>query len=74
MSPSLDLLLSHYRQELAEIVRRVGPAGSTPCPQGEELLWAEAGEGEGWLSAEGAMQVRRLATRVRYYEGRAGQS
>lgn len=71
MSPSLDLLLSHYRQELAEVVRRIGPDASTPCPEGEELLWADVGEGEGWLSVEGAMQVRRLAVRVRYYEGRA---
>lgn len=71
MSPSLDFLLTHYRQELADLVRRVGTAGHAPCPEGEELLWAEAGEGAGWLSAEGAMQVRRLAVRVRYYEGRA---
>ena len=35
------------------------------------MLWAEAGEVSGWLSLEQAMEIRRLAGRVRYYEGRA---
>ena len=71
MSPSLDLLLTHYRHELAELVLRVAPGEAPACPRGEELLWAEAGEVEGWLAPDRAMEVRRLATRVRFYEGRA---
>ena len=31
MSPSLDLLLTHYRHELAELVLRVAP-GEAPPP------------------------------------------
>lgn len=71
MSPSLEVLLSHYRHALAAVVLRVAPREAPPCPQGEELLWAEAGEADGWLPADGAMAVRRLATRVRFYERRA---
>lgn len=72
MSPSLDLLLTHYRHELAELVRRVTPETAPRCPVGEELLWAEAGEVAGWLPLECAMEVRRLAARLRFYEQRAG--
>lgn len=71
MSPSLHLLLTHYRHELAVTVDRFTGATGVPCPQGEELLWAEAGEAGGWLPQEGAMEVRRLASRVRFYERRA---
>ena len=71
MSPSLDLLLTHYRHELAELVLRVAPDEAPVCPRGEELLWAEAGEMAGWLPLDRAMQVRRMAQRVRFYEGRA---
>lgn len=71
MSPSLELLLNHYRQELAALLGRIGPDRGPACPPGEELLWAEAGEAEGWLTAEEAMEVRRLAVRARFYERRA---
>ena len=71
MSPSLDLLLNYYRRELAELVQVAGESGTPRCPPGEEMLWAEAGEVSGWLSLEQAMEIRRLAGRVRYYEGRA---
>lgn len=71
MSPSLEILLSHYRQELAATVGRIGPDRAPACPLGEELLWAEAGEGEGWLTTEEAMEIRRLAVRARFYERRA---
>jgi hypothetical protein len=71
MSPSLDLLLTHYRHELASLVVAVAPGEAPPCPPGEELLWAEAGEEGGWLAPARAMEVRRLAGRVRFYEGRA---
>ena len=71
MSPSLSLLLDHYRRSLSELVGHTRPPEAPPCPVGEELLWAEAGEGEGWLSADRAMEVRRLAHRVRFYERRA---
>lgn len=71
MSPSLDLLLTHYRRELADLVLRVSPEEAPACPPGEELLWAEAGEMAGWLPPDQAMAVRRLATRVRFYERRA---
>jgi hypothetical protein len=71
MSPSLDLLLTHYRHELAALLQQVTPGAAPICPQGEELLWADAGEAEGWLPADQAMQVRRVAQRVRFYEGRA---
>ena len=71
MSPSLDLLLAHYRHELAELLRRVAPADAPACPPGEELLWAEAGEAGGWLAPDQAMEVRRLASRFRFYEERA---
>lgn len=70
MSPSLDVLLPHYRRELDEVVTRLSAAGIPPCLPGEETLWAEAGEGSGWLTAEQAMELRRLAARVRFYEGR----
>jgi hypothetical protein len=73
MSPSLDLLLSYYRRELAGVVQTAVEPGTPPCPPGEELLWAEAGEVGGWLPLERAMEIRRLAGRVRYYEGRALQ-
>jgi hypothetical protein len=73
MSPSLDLLLSHYRHELAELVQRVTPGEAPACPRGEELLWAEAGEVAGWLPLERAMEVRRVASRLRFYEQRAGE-
>lgn len=72
MSPSLDLLLTHYRHELAELVLRVTPEEAPACPEGEELLWAEAGEMAGWLPLERAMEVRRIASRLRFYEQRAG--
>ena len=71
MSPSLDVLLPHYRRELDEAIVRVTPVGAPPCPQGEALLWAEAGEAEGWLTAEQSMEIRRLAGRLRFYESRA---
>lgn len=71
MSPSLSLLLSHYRSALAEAVTGVRPPEAPTCPRGEELLWAEAGEVEGWLPLDRAMEVRRLAQRVRFYERRA---
>jgi hypothetical protein len=71
MSPSLDLLLTHYRHELADLLLQVTPEEAPACPDGEALLWAEAGETEGWLTADRAMQVRRVAQRVRFYEGRA---
>ena len=71
MSPSLEVLLTHYRQELAAMVGRIGPDRAPACPPGEELLWAEAGEGEGWLTIEEAMEIRRLAVRARFYEDRA---
>jgi hypothetical protein len=71
MSPSLDLLLTHYRHELADLLLEVTPAEAPACPEGEELLWAEAGETAGWLPADRAMRVRRTAQRVRFYEGRA---
>lgn len=71
MSPSLDLLLTHYRHELAELVLRVAPGETLGCPPGEELLWAEVGEETGWLAPDHAMEVRRLAGRVRFYEARA---
>jgi len=71
MSPSLSLLLSHYRLALAEAVVEVRPPEAPTCPRGEELLWAEAGEVEGWLPLDRAMEVRRLAQRVRFYELRA---
>jgi hypothetical protein len=71
MSPSLDLLLTHYRHELAELLLRVSPEEAPVCPAGEELLWAEAGEVEGWLPLERAMEVRRVAARLRFYEQRA---
>ena len=70
MSPSLDVLLPYYRRELDEAVTRLATPGAPPCPPGEALLWAEAGEAEGWLPPEGAMELRRLAARVRFYEGR----
>lgn len=72
MSPSLSFLLSHYRLALAEAIRGMRPLEAHPCPRGEELLWAEAGEAEGWLTLDRAMEVRRLAQRVRFYERRAG--
>ena len=71
MSPSLEVLLSHYRQELAALVERAHPAQAPACPPGEELLWAEAGEAEGWLSPVEAMEIRRAAVRARFYERRA---
>ena len=71
MSPSLEVLLSHYRQELAALVERAHPALTPACPPGEELLWAEAGEAEGWLSPVEAMEIRRVAVRTRFYERRA---
>ena len=71
MSPSLDLLLTHYRHELAEIIERVAPPEAPTCPSGEASLWAEAGEADGWLPPGQAMEVRRLAARVRFYERRA---
>jgi len=70
MSPSLDILLPHYRRELDEALVRLAPAGAPPCPPGEALLWAEAGEADGWLRAEAAMEIRRLAGRLRFYESR----
>ena len=71
MSPSLEVLLSHYRQELAALIERAPPALAPACPRGEELLWAEAGEAEGWLTPVEAMEIRRLAVRARFYERRA---
>lgn len=71
MSPSLEVLLSHYRQELAALMERAHPALAPACPPGEELLWAEAGEVAGWLSPEEAMEIRRVAVRTRFYERRA---
>ena len=71
MSPSLEVLLSHYRQELAALIERAHPALAPACPPGEELLWAEAGEAEGWLSPVEAMEIRRVAVRTRFYERRA---
>ena len=71
MSPSLDVLLPHYRRELDEAVARLATAAAPPCPPGEALLWAEAGEAAGWLRAEEAMELRRLAGRLRFYEERA---
>lgn len=71
MSPSLSLLLEHYRRTLAELVDQTRPPEAPACPAGEELLWAEAGEDAGWLAAARAMEVRRLAHRVRFYERRA---
>lgn len=71
MSPSLSLLLDHYRRSLAELVDRTRPPTAPPCPAGEELLWAEAGEAGGWLAPDRAMEVRRLSQRVRFYESRA---
>lgn len=71
MSPSLDVLLPHYRRELDDAIVRVTPAGAPPCPAGEELLWAEAGEAAGWLTPIDAMEIRRLAVRTRFYEQRA---
>ena len=55
MSPSLDILLPHYRRELDEAVARLARGAAPPCPPGEALLWAEAGEAAGWLRAEEAM-------------------
>lgn len=72
MSPSLDVLLPHYRRELDETIARFAPPGAPPCPEGEALLWAEAGEAEGWLRPDQAMEIRRLAGRLRFYELRAG--
>ena len=71
MSPSLEVLLSHYRQELAALIGRPHPALAPVCPPGEELLWAAAGEAEGWLTPEEAMESRRVAVRTRFYERRA---
>jgi hypothetical protein len=71
MSPSLDVLLPHYRRELDEAIVRLAPAGAPSCPPGEALLWAEAGEADGWLTSEQAMELRRLAGRLRFYESRA---
>jgi len=71
MSPSLDVLLPHYRRELDEAISRIAPAEAPPCPPGEAHLWAETGEAEGWLSAAQAMEIRRLAGRLRFYESRA---
>ena len=71
MSPSLDLLLSYYRRELAEVVQAAGGAATPPCPPGEEMRWAEAGEMSGRLPRERAMEIRRLAGRLRFYEDRA---
>jgi hypothetical protein len=70
MSPSLDVLLPHYRRELDEAVARLSAAGTPPCPPGEVLLWAEAGEASGWLPPDQAMELRRLVARLRFYEGR----
>ena len=72
MSPSLDVLLPHYRRELDEAIGRVTPIGAPPCPSGEALLWAEAGEAAGWLTPVESMEIRRLAGRLRFYESRAG--
>lgn len=73
MSPSVDLLLTHYREELRGVLHAV-PSDAPACPPGEELLWAEAGEAAGWLPPDHAMAVRRLAQRVRFYEQRAAAS
>jgi hypothetical protein len=73
MSPSVDLLLTHYREELRGVLHAV-PPDVPSCPPGEELLWAETGEAAGWLSPDRAMTVRRLAQRVRFYAQRAGDS
>ena len=70
MSPSLDVLLPHYRRELDEAVTRLSSPETPPCPPGEALLWAEAGEAAGWLAPDQAMELRRLAARLRFYEGR----
>lgn len=70
MSPSLDILLPHYRRELDEAVTRLSAPGGPSCPPGEEVLWAEAGEVAGWLTPDQAMELRRLAARVRFYESR----
>lgn len=71
MSPSLEVLLSHYRQELAALVTRIADPAAPSCPPGGELGWAEAGEVGGWLTVEQAMELRRLAVRARFYERRA---
>ncbi|HEU4570775.1 MAG TPA: hypothetical protein VFS07_09395 [Gemmatimonadales bacterium] len=72
MSPTLVTLIEFYRHAVEAAVAVAAPPGAPPCPPGQAILWADAGELEGWLSEGQATEIRRLAARLRFYEERAG--
>ena len=70
MDSTAALLLPHYRQALAEALAGHAHHGCPPLSDAEPERWARAGEAAGWLDATDAIRIRRLADKVRFYEGR----
>ncbi|MGB7213157.1 MAG: hypothetical protein WBC97_11095 [Gemmatimonadales bacterium] len=64
------LLLPHYRQALAEALARYAHRGCPALRGTPPEQWARTGEEAGWLKPADAIRIRRLAEKVRFYEGR----
>ena len=63
-------LLPHYRQALTEALANCVRPGSLPFANGDPESWATDAETAGWLDPADAIQIRRLARKVRFYERR----
>ncbi|MGH7591000.1 MAG: hypothetical protein ACREL2_06140 [Gemmatimonadales bacterium] len=70
MDSTSALLLPHYRQALAEALAGCAHRGCPPLSGAPPELWARIGEDAGWLEPADAIRIRRLAEKVRFYEGR----
>ena len=71
MDSAAAFLLPHYRQALAEALASHEQVGCPPCRDVPPELWARTGEAAGWLDPADAIRIRRLAEKVRFFEGRS---
>ncbi|HET7024338.1 MAG TPA: hypothetical protein VFI39_03965 [Gemmatimonadales bacterium] len=71
MDSTSALLLPHYRQALAEALASYAHRGCPALRGAPPEQWARIGEAAGWLEPADAIRIRRLAEKVRFYEGRA---
>lgn len=71
MPTAAELLLPHYRDALDEAKRAHRELG--PAPDDPRLIaeWVRAGELTGRIGPAEAIRLRRLADKVRFYEGRS---
>ena len=71
MLTAAQLLLPHYREALNEATRAHPGLGPPPEDAAEVAEWARIAELAGRIEPAEAIRLRRLADKVRFYEGRS---